>query len=90
MALIIQLAISRSREYLADEGAAKTLKNSKGLSHALAKLESNAKQNPLRFGNNATSSLFIVNPFSASAMAGLFSTHPKTQDRIAKLDSLKL
>jgi len=89
MAMIIQLAISRSREYLADEGAAKTVHDSKGLASALEKLEAEAKHKPLKFGNNATSSIFIVNPFSASAFATLFSTHPSTKDRIAKLKSMK-
>lgn len=90
LATIIRLAISRSREYLADESGAKLLKNSKGLSSALAKLHNNVKHNPLQFGNEATSSLFIVNPFKAKAFFNLFSTHPDVILRIKKLEELKL
>ena len=88
-ALLIQLAISRSREYLADESAAKTIRDSKGLASALSKLESGCKANPLRMGNPSTSSLFIVNPFTAKGIVALFSTHPSTQSRIERLQKLK-
>src|SRR3989338_1911190 len=76
LATLIRLAISRSREYLAHESGAKLLKNSKGLSSALAKLHNNVKHNPLQFGSEATSHLFIVNPFKAKSFLNLFSTHP--------------
>ncbi len=88
LAMIIQLAISRSREYLADESAAKMLHNGMGLASALKKLEAGVKHNPLKFGNNATSSLFIVNPFKASAMLSLLSTHPPMKERIRRLEKL--
>jgi heat shock protein HtpX len=90
MALIIQLAISRSREYLADETGARTIKNSKALADALQKLEKGSHSNPLTFGNNATSSLFIVNPFSARGLLSLLSTHPPMPERIHKLRSMKV
>ena len=88
MAAIIQLAISRSREYLADSSGAKTLKTGEPLARALEKLESSASRNPMRIGNQATSSLFIVNPFRGG-MAGLFSTHPLIDERAKRLRSMK-
>jgi len=90
IAMIIQLAISRSREYLADETGAKTIKDPHALASALAKLEQGVKQQPLRFGNPTTASLFIVNPFSAKGLTGLFSTHPPMEKRIARLKGMKV
>jgi len=89
IATIIQLAISRSREYHADETGAKTLNNSRGLASALKKIEAGVKQHPLGFGHPATSSLFILNPFSAQGMVRLLSTHPSTNERIKRLNALK-
>ena len=89
VALLIQLAISRSREYLADETGARTLGDSQGLASALAKLERGCRLHPLRAGNPATSSLFIVNPFSVKGIVSLFSTHPATALRIERLQKLK-
>ncbi len=89
IATILQLAISRSREFLADASAAKILHNPHGLVGALEKLNSNVKRHPLRFGNQATSSLFIVNPFKAGGLMGLFSTHPKMEERISKLKAME-
>jgi heat shock protein HtpX len=90
LAMIIQFAISRSREFLADETGARTIKNSKGLASALKKLESGVQMFPMRHANHATSSLFIVNPFSAKGLISLLSTHPSTEERVNKLNSLKL
>ena len=90
VAMIIQMAISRSREFLADETGARTIQNSKGLASALKKLEAGVKTFPLRRGNPSTSSLFIVNPFSAKGLISLLSTHPSTEERVKKLNSLKL
>ncbi|MBN2112410.1 zinc metalloprotease HtpX [Candidatus Woesearchaeota archaeon] len=90
IATIIQLAISRSREYLADASAAKTLHNSDGLASALHKLETGIKQHPLRFGSAQTSNIFIANPFSGGGMLALFSTHPPMQERIKKLKGMEL
>jgi len=88
IAVIIQLAISRSREYLADERGAGFLQNAKGLASALQKLHLSARHNPFQFGNKATASLFIVNPFSARGLAGLFSTHPPMEERVKRLQRL--
>lgn len=87
--MLIQAAISRSREYLADEGGARLTGNPLKLSSALKKLEDSAKQ--VRFqGNSAAASLFIVNPLSGQRLAGLFSTHPATADRVARLEQLMM
>jgi heat shock protein HtpX len=88
IAMILQLAISRSREFLADEKGAKAVKDSEGLASALQKLEAGCKARPMR-GNSTTSSLFIVNPFTATGLQAFFSTHPRTQDRVAKLKAMK-
>jgi len=90
IATIIQLAISRSREYLADESAARILNKSEGLASALAKLEAGVKHYPMRFGNPSTSNIFIANPFSAKGMGALFSTHPSIEKRIEKLKEIKI
>lgn len=90
IAMIIQLAISRSREYLADEGAAKTLHSQFGLINALEKLEQGVKHKPLKFGNQSTSSLFIVNPFSGRGIINLLSTHPPMKERIKRLKEMQV
>jgi len=87
IAVIIQLAISRSREYLADESGAK-LSEPTGLANALDKLAKNTKIHPLRFGSEATSHLFIINPFSGKAFISLFSTHPPLEERIKRLKAM--
>lgn len=89
IAVILQLAISRSREYLADASGATLIKNGAPLSAALQKLESSNRSHPMRFGSPATSSLFIVNPFRGAALAGLFSTHPSTASRVERLKGMK-
>jgi len=90
IALIIQLAISRSREFLADEKGAKLTKNPEALASALEKLESSVKANPLMFGSPSTSSLFIVNPFKAGGITSLLSTHPPTKERASRLRSMQV
>lgn len=87
IATIIQLAISRSREFLADESGAKLVGSGEGLANALLKLESHTRV-PLRVGNEATASLFIVNPFR-HGFARLFSTHPPVNERVARLRALE-
>lgn len=84
-AMVVQLAISRGREYAADEGAGKLCGKPLLLASALRKLHQGAAQIPMTHGTPATSSLFIVNPF-AGGIAGLFSTHPPMEKRIAKLE----
>jgi len=88
-ALLIQLAISRSREYLADETGARTIKDSHSLASALTKLEHGNHAHPMRHGSPATSSLFIVNPFTAGGLVSLFSTHPPTAKRVERLMQMK-
>jgi heat shock protein HtpX len=83
-AMLIQAAISRSREYDADAGGAAIVGNPYGLAHALAKIDSAAKALPLD-ANPATAHMFIIKPFSASGLLSLFSTHPPTEDRIRAL-----
>ena len=89
MAAIIQLAISRSREYLADEKGAKFLGSGEGLASALEKLDKDPQRHPLRLGNRATAHLFITNPFRARALMSLMSTHPPMEKRIRKLKDLR-
>ncbi|HLC56398.1 MAG TPA: M48 family metalloprotease [Candidatus Nanoarchaeia archaeon] len=88
IALIIQLAISRSREFLADETGSKILRNSQGLASALAKLNYESKNKPLKT-NTATASLFIVNPLNGKGIMNLFSTHPSIQERVGRLRAMK-
>ncbi|MBT4823648.1 zinc metalloprotease HtpX [Candidatus Woesearchaeota archaeon] len=90
IAMLIQLAISRSREYLADESAAKILHSSHGLASALEKLDSGIKQNPMKMGSPSTSSLFIANPFKGSGMMKLLSTHPPMKERISRLKGMNV
>lgn len=87
-ATVIQLAISRSREYLADEFGAHATGQPLALASALKKLEGWKQRVPMTVGNPATAQLFIVNPFSAQGLAGLFSTHPSTADRVARLEQM--
>src|SRR5256885_1110749 len=83
-AMLIQMAISRSREYDADAGGASIAGSPDGLVSALQKLEAASKVVPLD-ANPATAHMFIIKPFSVSGLAGLFSSHPPTADRIAAL-----
>lgn len=83
-AMLIQAAISRSREFEADRGGAEIAGSPAGLATALRKIEAAAKRVPLP-ANPATAHMFIVKPFSGQAILGMFSTHPPTEQRIAKL-----
>ena len=83
-AMLIQAAISRSREYDADAGGAAIAGSPLGLVSALKKIEAGSKMVPLD-ANPATAHMFIIKPFSTSALRGLFSTHPPTADRIQAL-----
>ena len=88
-AMLIQLAISRSREYAADKRGAQMAGAPTGLSRALLKLEKGNKISPMG-ANQATAHLFIVNPLSAGAIAGLFSTHPPIKERVKRLESMTI
>jgi heat shock protein HtpX len=83
-AMLIQMAISRSREYAADAGGAKITGNPYGLADALRKIDAVAKQVPLQ-ANPATAHMFIIKPFSGQFLTSLFSSHPPTEDRIRAL-----
>jgi heat shock protein HtpX len=90
-AMLIQFAISRSREYLADETGARLSNNPLGLASALEKLTTASKRIPMQAGPataQATSHLFIVNPFSGKSLMSLFSTHPPAEERIKRLRSM--
>ena len=89
-AMLIQMAISRTREYGADDRGAHTIGTSAGLASALAKLEQAQRAYPLPNANPATAHLFIVNPLSGQALANLFSTHPPVAERIRRLQSMHL
>jgi heat shock protein HtpX len=86
-AMVIQMAISRTREFSADATAAKYAGTPYGLINALGKLENYSKRIPMD-ASPATAHMFIIKPFSGSAMLKLFSTHPPTEDRIARLRQL--
>ena len=88
-AMIIQMAISRSREYVADEGGARLAGNPRYLSGALRKLHTASQKIPMD-ANPATSHMFIVNPLSGGGILKLFSTHPPIEERIARLESMSL
>lgn len=87
IAILIQLAVSRSREYHADDTAAKTLHSGHGLASALGKLEKGIQHHPFADANAGTAHLFIANPFSAEGITGLFATHPPLHARIKRLES---
>ena len=89
-AMLVQLAISRTREYSADESGAHLAGSPYGLASALEKLDRATKAYPLPNANPATAHLFIVNPLSMGAIAKLFSTHPPIEERIRRLRSMRL
>jgi heat shock protein HtpX len=86
-AALIQMAISRSREFMADESAARLTGNPLALASALRKIEAWSQRIPIVAGSPATAHLFIINPFSGG-LAQLFSTHPPTQERIRRLEAM--
>ncbi len=88
-AMLIQMAISRSREYIADEDGARIAGNLRYLSGALRKLHNASQQIPLE-ASPATAHMFIVSPLSGGGILSLFSTHPPMEKRIARLESLRL
>ena len=86
-ALLIQMAISRSREYSADQTGAKISHKPLSLANALKKLDYASRRMPLE-ANPSTAHLFIVNPLSGKGMASLFSTHPPVEERVARLQKM--
>lgn len=87
-AMIIQLAISRAREYGADEGGARITGNPLHLANALKKLDYYNKRIPMEGVNQATSHMFIVSPLSGGGITKLFSTHPPIEERIKRLEAM--
>ncbi len=90
-ATIIQMSISRSREYAADAGSAKITGHPQWLQSGLRKLENYNEQGLVQGATETTSHMFIINPFTGKniSFASLFSTHPSTEDRIRRLEELK-
>lgn len=86
-AMLIQMAISRSREYGADAGGASISGNPLGLARALRKLQAASERVPME-ASGATAHMFIVNPLSGGGLFRLFSTHPPMEERIARLEAL--
>jgi heat shock protein HtpX len=86
VATMIQLAISRNREYLADATGALTTRYPEGLASALEKIEQTGSATQRQ--NTATAHLFFANPLKGHSLANLFSTHPPIEDRIARLRSM--
>lgn len=90
-AMLIQMAVSRSREYLADAGGAKISGDPLALAGALRKLHMGAQNIPLQVSNatqNATAHMFIMSPLSGGGIANLFSTHPAMEERVARLEAM--
>jgi heat shock protein HtpX len=92
IAILLHLAVSRSREYWADETGARISQDPSSLASALKKLQGYSRSHPL-VGEpkyEATAHLFIVNPFKPSFLMSLFSTHPPVEERVKKLETLKI
>lgn len=87
-ALLIQMAISRSREYMADEGGAQISGNPLALASALNKLQHGNEVIPMRNAGTSSAHMFIINPLSGKSLMKLFSTHPPIEERIVRLQEL--
>jgi len=87
-AMLVQMAISRSREYGADAKGAQFCSNPHSLASALRKLEMSNQQAPMQKINEATAHMFIVNPLKAGGLKKLFSTHPPMEERIRRLEEM--
>ena len=89
-AMLIQFAISRSREFAADAGGAQISGRPLSLANALRKLEAGIDRHPMENAGTATAHMFIVNPLRGGGVLKLFSTHPPTEERIARLEQIAL
>jgi heat shock protein HtpX len=87
-AMLVQMAISRSREFGADAGGARLCGNPHALANTLRKLEASNRQLPMARVNEATAHMFIVNPLKAGGIAALFSTHPPMAERVRRLEGM--
>lgn len=88
IATLIHMAISRSREFLADKEGARFIRDGSSLADALQKLHAGVKNNKLGVGTEGSAHMFIVNPFTANRLLNLFSTHPPVNERIGRLRSM--
>ncbi len=88
-AMLIQMAISRTREFSADAASAKYMGSPDPLIHALGKLETGIRRDPMTDATPSTAHLFILNPFGRGGLMKLFSTHPSTEERIARLEAMR-
>jgi heat shock protein HtpX len=84
-ATLVQMAISRSREFAADESAARLTRDPEALASALQKLQVGVARHPMGEQAAATAHLFIMNPLRGGGMMKLFSTHPPVEERVARL-----
>jgi heat shock protein HtpX len=89
-AMLIQFAVSRSREFAADEGGAQICQRPMSLANALRKLERGVEQIPMTNAGTSTAHMFIVNPLFGGGITKLFSTHPPTEERIARLEQIAM
>ncbi len=87
-AMLIQMAVSRSREYLADASGARICGNPQALASALRKLQQASQKVPMQEATPATSHMFIVNPLTGASMLKLFSTHPPMEERVSRLEAM--
>jgi heat shock protein HtpX len=87
-AMLIQMAVSRSREYLADASGAEICGRPLALASALRKLHMASQALPMQEARPATAHMFIVNPLTGGGIASLFSTHPPMEERIARLEQM--
>jgi len=87
-AMLVQMAISRTREYEADKGGAQIAGNPSGLANALLKLEKGSQLIPMEDAKPATAHMFIVNPLSGGGLMNLFSTHPPIAERVKRLNEM--
>jgi len=87
-AMLIQMAVSRSREYVADESGARICGRPRALASALRKLHNASRMIPMQEARPATAHMFIVNPLTGGSLLSLFSTHPPMEERIARLEAL--
>lgn len=87
-AMLIQMAVSRSREYMADESGAKICGHPLALANALRKLHNASQAIPMREATPASAHMFIVNPLTGGGLMSLFSTHPPMEERIARLEGM--
>jgi heat shock protein HtpX len=88
--MLIQMAVSRSREYLADESAVRICGSPQALANAMRKLHVASRMLPMAEARPASAHMFIVNPLTGGGLMSLFSTHPPMEERIARLEAMEI